>query len=574
LLFLIFPDGRVLGPRWRAVVWLTGVTTGAAAFGSAFAPGPLDDPPFENVVNNPFGVEGGDFLAALSTFGWAGMVLSVLAAATSMVFRLRRSRGLERQQLKWVASSAALFAIACLVGVPSWFVGLDTFGGLIIVAAFMAIPIAAGYAILRHRLYDVDLVINRALVFGALAAFITAVYVGIVVGVSALVGRAGDPNIALSILGTAIVAVAFQPARVRAQRLANRLVYGKRATPYEVLAEFSEHAATTVATEEVLPKVASTVGEGTGAERSDVWVRSGSELRLAASWPDSGPHVPRRIALDDGELPASLAAEGAVPVRHQNELLGALTVVKPRGEALTLAEQRLLADLASQVGLVLRNMGLTAELLVRLDELSASRQRLVSAQDEERRRLERNLHDGAQQHLVALKVKLNLAARQTDDPRLKDALLSLQADTDEAVEALRELAHGIYPPLLAEQGLASALEAQARKSPISVRVEAEEEFPRYPQDVEAAVYFCCLEALQNVAKYADASTAVVRLFETDGKLCFAVSDDGVGFDPEDTPRGSGIQNMSDRLEAFAGRLEVTSSPGGGTSVRGELPQRA
>jgi signal transduction histidine kinase len=575
LLFLLFPDGRPLGPRWWPVVWLTGVTTGAVAFDAALSPGPLGDPPFDEVVN-PFGVEGGggDVLAALSLLGWLGMVVSILAAATSMVLRLRRSRGLERQQLKWVASAAALFVLACLVGVPSYFAGLDTFGGLIIVAAFMAIPIAAGYAILRHRLYDVDLVINRALVFGALAAFITAVYVGIVVGVSALIGRAGDPNIALSILATAIVAVAFQPARVRAQRLANRLVYGKRATPYEVLAEFSEQAASTLATEEVLPNVARTVGEGTGAERSDVWVRSGSELRLAASWPGFAPYAPRRITLDNGKLPDSLSIEGAVPVRHQNELLGALSVVKARGEALSVAEQKLLADLASQAGLVLRNVGLTAELLARLDELTASRQRLVSAQDEERRRLERNLHDGAQQHLVALKVKLNLAARQTEDPQLKDKLISLQADTDEAVEALRELSRGIYPPLLAEQGLAAALEAQARKSPVAVRVEAAGDLDRYPQDVEAAVYFCCLEALQNVAKYADASTVVVRLFEADGKLCFAISDDGAGFDPEATPRGSGIQNMIDRVEAFAGRLEVTSSPGVGTSVRGELPQRA
>ena len=572
VLLLLFPDGRLLGPRWRLVVWLTIATIGAAAFDAAVSPGPLDDPPFETVIN-PYGIEGGNYLTALSMIGWPGMVVSILAAATSMVFRLRRSSGLERQQLKWVASAAALFALACLVGVPSYYAGQDTFGSFIIVLAFLAIPIAAGYAILRHRLYDVDLVINRALVFGALAAFITAVYVGVVVGVSALLGRAGDPNLALSIVGTAIVAVAFQPARVQAQRLANRLVYGKRATPYEVLAEFSEQAATAVATEEVLPNVARSVGEGTGAERSDVWVRSGSELRLAASWPAAPPHAPRRITLDHGALPASMS-EGAVPVRHQNELLGALRVVKPRGEALTAAEQKLLADLASQTGLVLRNVGLTAELLARLDELTASRQRLVSAQDEERRRLERNLHDGAQQHLVAIKVKLNLAARQTEDPKLKDALVSLQADTDEAVEALRELARGIYPPLLAEQGLASALEAQARKSPIPVRVEAAGDSARYPQDVEAAVYFCCLEALQNVAKYADASTAAVRLFETDGNLCFAVSDDGAGFDPEATPRGSGIQNMADRLEAFAGRLEVTSSLGAGTTVRGELPQRA
>jgi signal transduction histidine kinase len=569
LLFLLFPDGRLLGRRWRPVIWLTAATTGAASVNAAFSPGRFDDAPFDTVVN-PFGVEGGDVLAVLS-LGWPGMVVSVLAAASSMVVRLRRSRGLERQQLKWIASAAVVFALACLVGVPSYYAGQTDVGPLIIVLAFLTIPVAAGYAILRHRLYDIDVVINRALAFGALAAFITTVYVGVVVGVSALLGRAGNPNIALSILGTAIVAVAFQPARVRAQRLANRLVYGKRATPYEVLAEFSEQAATTVATEEVLPKVARAVGEGTGAERSEVWIRSGSELRLAASWPGSAPHAPRRIMLVDGHLPDSLSADGAVPVRHQNELLGALTVVKPRGEALTDAEQKLLADLASQAGLVLRNVGLTAELLARLDELTASRQRLVSAQDEERRRLERNLHDGAQQHLVALKVKLNLAARQAENPQLKEMLTSLQTDTDEAVEALRELARGIYPPLLAEQGLASALEAQARKSPVPVRLEAAGDFARYPQDVEAAVYFCCLEALQNVAKYADASTVVLRLFEDDGKLCFTVRDDGAGFDTETAPRGSGTQNMSDRLEVFSGRLEVVSSPGQGTSVRGELP---
>jgi signal transduction histidine kinase len=569
LLFLLFPDGHPPSGRWRPVVWLVGLTTGAAALDAAVSPGGFDAP-FKSVVN-PFAVEGGAALPVLATFGWAGMVASVLVAAVSMVVRLRRSRGLERQQLKWVASAAALFALACLVGVSSYYAGQDTFGSLIIVLAFMTIPIVSGYAIMRHRLYDVDLVINRAVMFGALAVFITAVYVGIVVGVSALLGRAGNPNIALSILGTAIVAVAFQPARVRAQHLANRLVYGKRATPYEVLAEFSEQAATTVATEEVLPKIARTIGEGTGAERSEVWVRSGSELRLAASWPSSAPHAPRRVTLDDGHLPDSLSAHGAVPVRHQSELLGALTVVKPRGETLTDAEQKLLADLASQAGLVLRNVGLTAELLARLDELTASRQRLVSAQDEERRRLERNLHDGAQQHLVALKVKLNLAARQAEDPQLKEALVSLQADTDEAVEALRELARGIYPPLLAEQGLASALEGQTRKSAVPVRIEAAGDFGRYPQDVEAAVYFCCLEALQNVAKYADPSTVVVRLFEEDGKLCFTVRDDGAGFDVESTPRGSGTQNMSDRLEVFDGRLEVASSPGAGTTVRGELP---
>jgi signal transduction histidine kinase len=443
-LVLLFPDGHLLSRRWRPLVWIAGFAIVIVVASIALHPGPLDEAKY---ADNPLGIDRAKpVLEAVNAVGLFLLLSCLIASAISMVLRFRRSRGEERLQLKWFASGASatvlVFCGALVIGAfaPSRVEGIAQDAAT---TGWAVLPIAAGIAVFRYRLYDIDVVINKALVFGALAAFITAVYVGIVVGFSALLGRAGNPNIALSVLGTAIVAVAFQPARVRAQHLANRLVYGKRATPYEVLAEFSEQAATTVATEEVLPKVARTVGEGTGAARSEVWIRSGPELRLAASWPGSAPNTPRRITLDDGRLPESFSAQGAVPVRHHDELLGALTVVKPRGEAISVADEKLLADLASQAGLVLRNVGLTAELLARLDELTASRQRLVSAQDEERRRLERNLHDGAQQHLVALKVKLNLAARRAEDPELKELLTSLQADTDETVEALRELARGI-----------------------------------------------------------------------------------------------------------------------------------
>ena len=229
--------------------------------------------------------------------------------------------------------------------------------------------------------------------------------------------------------------------------------------------------------------------------------------------------------------------------------------------------------MAAQAGLVLRNVGLTAELLARLDDLQASRQRLVSAQDEERRRLERDLHDGAQQHLVALKVKLNLAARQAGESALAETLSSLQSDTDEAIEALRALAHGIYPPLLAELGLVAAIETHARKAPIAVAVEGDH-VGRYSQAVEAALYFCCLEALQNVAKYAGDSRVVVRVAEADGELTLVVADDGAGFDPDATARGAGLQNMTDRVEALGGVLTIASTPGEGTTVMASLPLQA
>jgi signal transduction histidine kinase len=532
----------------------------------AFSPGRLEG----TDVDNPLAIRrySGFFDIAEPVFTL--LPLAVLASAIAMVRRFRRAGGEQRAQLKWFAAAAiplgVLFVVA--VSVP------QGSGGALFqdaaTAGWAALPIAAGIAILRYRLYDIDVVINRAVVLAVLAAFIAVVYVAIVVGVGALLGSAGDPNIVLSILATTVVAVAFQPARERAQRFANRLVYGERATPYEVLAEFSEQASAAVAAEDVLPRVARIVGEGTGAERSEVWLKSGAELRLAASWPEPNAAGPRRIALDDGRLPSLPAADRAAPVRHHDELLGALTVSKSRGETLTPAEDKLLHDLAAQAGLVLRNVGLTAELLARLDELQASRQRLVSAQDEERRRLERDLHDGAQQHLVGLKVKLNLAARQAEDAELKEALVSLQTDADDAIEALRELARGIYPPLLADQGLVTALEAHTRKSPVPVHVRADG-VDRYPRDVEAAVYFCCLEALQNVAKYADASEAVVRLREESGQLHFTVEDDGRGFDPATTTRGTGLQNMVDRLEALGGWIHVTSTCGRGTTVTGELP---
>jgi signal transduction histidine kinase len=267
-----------------------------------------------------------------------------------------------------------------------------------------------------------------------------------------------------------------------------------------------------------------------------------------------------------------LPGDEAVPVQHQGELLGALTVTKRQGESMTPIEHKLLDDLAHQAGLVLKNVGLTAELRQRLDDLRASRQRLVAAQDQERRRLERNLHDGAQQNLVALKVKLGLAENIAEKDPVKAQVLiaQLKGDADEALETLRDLARGIYPPLLADKGLVAALDSQARKAPVAVEIEADG-IQRYPQELEAAIYFCCLEALQNVAKYADASTVEIRLRAADGKVSCQVSDNGRGFDMAATPWGSGLQNMADRMEALGGSVDVQSSVGTGTSVTASLP---
>jgi signal transduction histidine kinase len=221
---------------------------------------------------------------------------------------------------------------------------------------------------------------------------------------------------------------------------------------------------------------------------------------------------------------------------------------------------------------VLRNVRLTEELKARLTDLQAAQKRLVTAQDEERRKLERNIHDGAQQQLVALQVRQRLAEQlvERDPVKVKAMLTQLQVDTGTALDDLRDLARGIYPPLLADRGLAAALEAQARKSPVPVRVEADG-VDRLPQEVEAAVYFSVLEALQNTAKYAEASSARVVLAREPDALRFEITDDGRGFDPAANGHGSGLQGIADRLGALEGTMEVESTPGAGSTIRGRIP---
>jgi signal transduction histidine kinase len=577
---LLFPDGSLPSRRWRwvgisvvaylAAVLLLSIVSGGA---SKPAPGlPSIPAPFDLVPI--LGFSSGNGSSPLDVL-WLGLPVVIGAVAVALITRLRRASGQERQQLKWFVYVTGVLVVAVVLSYllsnarPTW---IATVAGDALTYGFLIVlPGTIGVAIVGYGLYDIDVYISRALVYGSLAVFITAVYVSIAVGIGTLVGSGGKPNLALSILATAIVAIGFQPVRERVQRVANRLVYGKRATPYEVLSEFSGRVAETYAADEVLPRMARVLQEGTGAESATVWLRGSSELRPAATYP-VGLAERHSLPMSNGSLPALVDATKAVEVRHQGELLGALSVSKRRGETLSPIEEKLVDDLAHQAGLVLKNVGLSADLQARLDELRASRQRLVQAQDLERRRLERNLHDGAQQHLVALKVKLGLAEMLLGRDPVKAAatLEQLKGDADEALETLRDLARGIYPPLLAEKGLVVALESQARKATVAVRVEADD-VERYPQDVEATVYFCVLEALQNVQKYAHATAVIVRLRGDEGTLTFEVQDDGTGFDAATAKRGAGLTNMNDRVDALGGAVQVTSHPGSGTTISGELP---
>ena len=389
-------------------------------------------------------------------------------------------------------------------------------------------------------------------------------YLAVVVGIGAAIGNRG--NSALTLAAAAIVAIAFQPLRVRARRFADRLVYGERATPYEVLSEFSDRMSASYSTDDVLPRMVQILALGTGAERATVWLRVGPEVRLAAAWPDEGASGTTQFPVTVGDLERLPGAGRTFPVRHQGELLGALGVTTPPAEPLTPSQERLIADLASQAGLILRNVRL-------IEELRASRQRLVAAQDQERRKIERNIHDGAQQQLVALAVKIRLAetlAKGEGAEKTAATLEQLQSDAGNALEDLRDLARGIFPPLLADKGLPDAIASQARKSSVPIDIDADG-VGRYPEEIEAAVYFCSLEALQNVAKYAHASRASIKLTQVDGSLIFEVTDDGDGFDPTSIGYGTGLQGMADRLDALGGTLQVRSAPGEGTAVTGRVP---
>jgi signal transduction histidine kinase len=561
-LLLLFPDGHLPSPRWRWFAWACGIALAFITLIIWVYPGDFAESGYPG-IDNPLGIEAIRPVADAIGFFLAFVPLLIVGGATSLILRLRRTHDdVERHQIRWLAYAAAVIAVLFSLGfLPgagnegSWTSILQQIGA----ASFVLIPITVGIAVLRYRLYDIDVVIKKTVVAAVLAAFVVVIYIGIVVGVGTLVGgRDAENGSFLTVVAAGVVALLFQPLRTRARRLADRLVYGTRSTPYQVLGAFGEQLAGTYSSDDVVPRIARVLAEGVGADRARVWLRVGEDLRVVGRWPAD--------ATDDG------ADDFTTDVRHQGEELGALSVSMPGNDPMDETKEELVRHLAGQAGLVLSNVRLTEELRARLDDLRAAQKRLVNAQDEARRRLERNIHDGAQQQLVALAVKARLARSLTErDPaKAADMLGQIESETQTALEDLRDLARGIYPPLLADKGLAAAIAAQARKVPLRVDVRAEG-VGRYPGEVEAAVYFSCLEALQNAVKYADAREVVVGLADRGRSLTFEVIDDGRGFDASVRTYGTGLQGIADRLDAIDGTLTIRSEPGRGTTVSGSVP---
>ena len=573
LILLVFPTGRLLSPRWLPAVALTllsAVVGSAAALIRGGWAGQTED----GVAPSPLSPRLDGLGAVLSDLFFPLYLGSLVAALASVLLRYRRSRGDERLQLRWLAAAAGV-----VVAMTTLSVGGSSFRGTsdllvesLLVAALCLVPVSAGVAVLRYRLYDIDVVISRALVFGALAAFITATYALVVVALPRLVvGPGSESNLLLSIVATGLVAVAFEPLRARLQGVANRLVYGQRATPYEVLTALTAGFAVTEVGSDGPQRLAGLLAAGTGAAEAVVWLRVGDELRAVAQAPP-GPGAHASVAVTDQTLP-SLGAQVAVPVRDGTQLIGALGITKARGDAVTSADHRLLDDVTGNAGLLLRNLQLQAEMRDHADELQESRARLVTTQDAARRRLERDLHDGAQQHLVALRLKLGLAgtlARREGADAVADGLSPLSDTTQHTVDAVRAVARGIYPPLLEAEGLAAAVTGAARLAgvPVSVLIDG---LARYPREIESTVYFCIVEAINNAATHAQPTSVEVIIEATENQLTFSVHDDGIGFDPSAPATGTGLANLADRLDVLGGTLAVESRAGSGTTITGWLP---
>jgi signal transduction histidine kinase len=553
-LLLLFPDGRLPSPRWRLVAWWAGLGMSSFVLGYALNAGPLGD--FPQVVN-PYGVDS-PVVGVLAVVGGVVAFSSMVASAASVIVRLRHAGRVERQQIKWLAYGGAVMVGAIFMGggIAIW---SDTIGIALINLALLGLPICMGIAIVRHRLYDIDLLINRTLVYGALSASVAGIYVLVVGYLGALFQTGG--SLLISLLATGVVALLFQPLRERLQRAVNRLIYGERDDPYAVLSRLGQRLEATLAPEDVLSTIVKTV-------------REALKLPYAAiALPRDGGKGLEVVATSGEEPPADPLV---LPLSYGGESVGEL-LLAPRapGESFSASDRRLLDGLARHAGVAVHGVRVMAD-------LRRSRERLVLAREEERRRLRRDLHDELAPTLAALGLSAATVGEliPTDPKVAASANEKLQAAIRATVGDVRRLVYDLRPPALDELGLIEAIRERASRYGVGdegfrTTVETPDELPPLPAAVEVAAYRIVQEALTNVSRHARASACTVRLACTESPsraLTIEVTDDGVGL-PERPEGGVGLHSMRERAAELGGGCEIVRASPSGTRVFARLPLR-
>jgi signal transduction histidine kinase len=562
LLPMLYPNGQFLSSRWRRLTGTGLIILAMASIAMGLLPDFSRDNAFEFFfpITNPFGLVNlpAWWYPLFSSTSSLGVLFLSLAGITSMIFRLKRAVGDERQQMKWLAYFLATAVVVQLLvfEFPGAFFYpwiFDTIWyELIILVVFLGFPLIIGLAVFKYRLYAIDLVINRTLVYGGLTLVVVLIYV-FTVGLLSLFFQTSG-SLAISLVTTGLIAVAFHPVRERLQRSVNRLMFGERDDPYAVLSHLSKQLQTTAVPGETLASIVETIA---------------ATLKL--------PHA--AIELVEQEEQVGRASVGQpvgetveLPLRYHNETVGRLTV-SPRapGEKFTAREQQLLADIAGQTGAVASATRLTMA-------LQRSREKLVLAREEERRRIRRDLHDGLGPTLASQTLKLDtLLELVTDDPQAAaEQVASLKSQTRLMVTEIRRLVYELRPPALDELGLLEALRAhlaQMEGSNGSLRISIEaspEPLPALPAAIEVAAYRIVLEAVTNVIRHAQAGTCAVQLRRETNYLMLRVRDDGLGL-PPDFEAGLGQTSMRERAEELGGMCEINSGLRGGTKVVARLP---
>jgi signal transduction histidine kinase len=548
--FFIFPDGRFV-PRWSWALmslWLLN-------FVFWLAP-----------VNSPLQI---NFWPPLLLYLWL-MILFGGSVATQ-VYRYRRvASRVQRQQIKWLIYGVALVLVFSICfGLVVALFPVPGASRLSVLAEplwrfyFLPVPFCIGIAILRYRLWDIDLIINRMLVYGALTLSVIGVYVLVVVGLGTFIQVQG--NVLLSLLATGLIAVLFQPLRLRLQRGVNRLLYGERDDPYKVISRLGQRLEAALAPQAVLPTIVETVTQALKLPYAAISLKQDGEDVIAAS---SG-----RAADEPTRL----------PLVYQGEHIGDLLLSpRARGETFSSADRALLNDLARQAGIAVHAVRLTTDLQRLTQELQHSRTQLVTAREEERRRLRRDLHDGLGSVLASLNWRSGaLRTLLARDPVAADALVVEQQHTIQmAIADIRRLVYDLRPPTLDELGLVGAIREQAakqsaeavRNSPQGLQVEVctPDHLPALPAAVEVAAYRIVQEALANVTRHAHAQSCRISFACEQEMLYVEITDDGVGL-PENYRAGVGLLSLRERAEELGGTCEISPAGGGGTRVRACLP---